>query len=190
MDSFDKILIAIGVVVVIVVVYLVATYNRLVNLRALIENAWSNIDTELKRRYDLIPNLVATVKGYASHEQAVLEKVISARQQAMVTHTDRQRQARDENQLARALRGVIAIAESYPQLKASEQFLALQNELRNTEDRIQAARRFYNGNVKDSNSLVQQFPSNLLAGLFGFQTASFFEIESAMERQPVQVAFE
>lgn len=190
MDLTLKMLIGLGVVVLLIVVYLVATYNRLVNLRTLIENAWSNIDTELKRRYDLIPNLVSTVKGYAAHERDVLERVTKARSQAMQIHTDRQRQARDENQLARAVRGVLAVAESYPDLKASEQFLALQNELSNTEDRIQAARRFYNGNVKDSNSLVQQFPSNLLANMFGFQEASFFEIESAVERQPVAVGFE
>lgn len=190
MDLSQKMIIVALVVAGLLIVYLIATYNRLVNLRTLIENAWSNIDTELKRRYDLIPNLVATVKGYAAHERDVLEKVTQARTQAMQTHDDRQRQARDENQLARALRGVLAVAESYPDLKASEQFLALQNELSNTENRIQAARRFYNGNVKDSNSLVQQFPSNILANLFGFHEASFFEIESAVERQPVTVGFE
>jgi LemA protein len=120
----------------------------------------------------------------------VFETVTAARSQAMAEHTDRLRQVRDENELARAMRGVLAVAEAYPQLKANEQFLALQEELRNTEDRIQAARRFYNGNVKDSNTLVQQFPSNLLANAFGFQEASYFELESAMERQPVKVGFE
>lgn len=190
MDFTSKIVIGILVFVGLIIAYLVATYNRLVNLRTLIENAWSNIDTELKRRYDLIPNLVSTVKGYAAHERDVLEKVTRARTQAMQGHDDHQRQARDENDLSRALRGVLAIVESYPDLKASEQFLALQHELSNTENRIQAARRFYNGNVKDNNSLVQQFPSNLLAGMFGFRDASFLEIESALERQPVAVEFE
>lgn len=189
MDSLSKVGLVVLGIVVLVVVYVVAIYNRLVNLRALMENAWSNIETELKRRYDLIPNLVATVKGYTAHESAVLEKVTQARQQAMATHVDRQRQARDENQLAQAMRQVFAVVEGYPQLKASEQFLALQKELANTENRIQAARRFYNGNVKDNNSLVQQFPSSLLARAFGFEEASFFEIESALERQPVAVGF-
>jgi len=189
MEPVQKVLIGIGVMILLVIAYLIATYNRLVNLRTLIVNAWSNIDTELKRRYDLIPNLVSTVKGYAAHEQAVLERVTQARTLAMQIHDDRSKQARDENQLAKAVRGVLAVAESYPELKASEQFLALQEELRNTEDRIQAARRFYNGNVKDNNSLVQQFPSNVLARLFGFETASFFELESAVERQPINVGF-
>lgn len=176
------------IIVVLIIVYVIATYNRLVNLRTLIENAWSNIETELKRRYDLIPNLVSTVKGYAAHEKQVFERVTQARTQAMQSHRDRAEQARDENQLAHAMRGVLAVAESYPDLKASTQFLALQQELTNTENRIQAARRFYNGNIKDSNSLVQQFPSNLLARWFGFSEAAFFEVESALERQPVQVS--
>ncbi|MBL8823405.1 MAG: LemA family protein [Planctomycetia bacterium] len=177
-----------GIIVVLLVVYVIATYNRLVNLRTLIENAWSNIETELKRRYDLIPNLVSTVKGYAAHEKEVFEKVTQARMQAMQSHGDRAEQARDENQLAQAMRGVLAVAESYPDLKASTLFLALQKELTNTENRIQAARRFYNGNIKDSNSLVRQFPSNLLARWFGFSESAFFEVESALERQPVQVS--
>ncbi len=171
------------------IIYIIAIYNRLVNLRTLIENAWSNIDTELKRRYDLIPNLVSVVKGYAAHEQAVFEKITAARTQAMQPHPDRRQQARDENHLVHALRGVIAVAENYPQLKANENFLALQQELANTENRIQAARRFYNGNVKDSNTLVQQFPSNILARQFNFKEAPFFEIESALQREPVLVNF-
>jgi LemA protein len=189
MDAGTKVLIGIGVAVLLVIAYLVATFNRMVNLRTLIENAWSNIDTELKRRYDLIPNLVSTVKGYAAHEQAVLERVTRARTQAMQHHDDRNLQASEENKLAKAVRGVLAVAEKYPDLKASENFLSLQEELRNTEDRIQSARRFYNGNVKDSNSLVQQFPSNILARWFGFKQVSFFELESAVERRPVQVDF-
>lgn len=180
-------LIAVLVVVVFTLIFVVGIYNRLVNLRMLVENAWSNIDTELKRRYELIPNLVATVKGYASHEQEVFEKVVAARNQAMQPHQDRAAQAQDENALAQALKSVFAVAEGYPQLKANENFLALQKELVNTEDRIQAARRFYNGNVKDLNSLIQQFPSNILARQFGFQETEFFEIENSLERQPVPV---
>lgn len=184
----EQLALVVGVIVVLIVVYVIATYNRLVNLRTLIENAWSNIDTELKRRYDLIPNLVATVKGYAAHEQQVFERVTQARTQAMQSHTDRSEQARDENQLAQAMRGVLAVAEGYPDLKASTQFLALQKELTNTENRIQAARRFYNGNIKDSNTLVKQFPSNVLARWFGFSEADYFEIESVLERQAVKVS--
>jgi LemA protein len=188
-DPAMKVFLWIGGAVLLVIIYFVAIYNRLVNLRSLIENAWSNIDTELKRRYDLIPNLVSTVKGYAAHEQSVLERVVNARAQAMQEHSDRQQQARDENQLSKAVKGVLAVAEGYPDLKASENFLALQEELRNTEDRIQAARRFYNGNVKDRNTLVRQFPSNLIASMFGFDEVSFFELESSVERQPVRVGF-
>lgn len=180
-------LIALGVCVLVLLVYVIGTYNRMVNLRELIENAWSNIDTELKRRHDLIPNLVSTVKGYAAHEKEVLERVVAARNLAMQPHDDLVKLVRDENQLAKAMRSVLAIAEGYPELKASQNFLRLQEELVNTENRIQAARRFYNGNVKDLNTLVQQFPSNLLAGQFGFNETAFFELDSALEREPVKV---
>lgn len=162
----------------------------MVNLRQLIENAWSNIDTELKRRHDLIPNLVATVKGYATHEKEVLERVIHARNQAMKPHNDRLITARDENELAKALKTVFAVAEGYPDLKANQNFLKLQEELINTENRIQAARRFYNGNVKDLNTLVGQFPSNMLARQFGFEETAFFELDSALERAPVHVQWD
>ncbi len=181
--------IAIGVLLLVPLVYAVAIYNRLVNLRYLIHNAWSNIDTELKRRYDLIPNLVETVKGYAAHEKEVLERVTEARARAVASTGSPGSQARDENVLVQALRQMFAVVEGYPQLKANQNFLALQKELINTEDRIQAARRFYNGNVKDLNSLIVQFPSTLIARQFGFQPAEFFEIEDVQARKPMAVKF-
>lgn len=181
------VLIAVGVVLLLVLLWCVGVYNRCVNLRTLIENAWSNIDTELKRRHDLIPNLVAAVQGYAAHEKTVFARVVEARAQAMQPHDTRQAVAEDENQLARAVKTVFAVAESYPQLKANENFLSLQRELANTENRIQAARRFYNGNVKDLNTLVNQFPSNLIAKQFSFQEAEFFELDSPAEAQAVTV---
>ncbi len=183
------VLVIVAVLVLMPVVYVIVIYNRMVNLRQLIENAWSNIDTELKRRYDLIPNLVNTVKGYAAHEKDVLERVVEARAKAQASTGSPAAQAADENVLVRALRQVFALAEGYPQLKASENFRALQDELVNTENRIQAARRFYNGNVKDLNNLVLQFPSNLLASGFKVRAAEFFEIENAVERQPAAVKF-
>jgi len=187
----ELVLILIGVLIVVgaAVVYLTATYNRLVNLRALVDNSWSNIDTELKRRYDLIPNLVRTVQGYARHEKEVLDRVVQARRQAMQSTGSPSSQAQDENVLVGALRGVFAVVEGYPQLKASSHFQALQDELVNTEDRIQAARRFYNGNVKDLNTLIGQVPSNLIARQYAFQPVEFFEIDNVFERQPVAVKY-
>jgi LemA protein len=181
--------IAIGVLILLPVVYVIAIYNQLVNLNYLIQNAWSNIDTELKRRYDLIPNLVETVRGYAGHEKAVFQQVTEARTIAVASTGSPASQARDENVLVQALRQMFAVVEGYPQLKANQNFLALQEELVNTENRIQAARRFYNGNVKDLNSLIGQFPSNLIANQFGFKPAEFFEIEDVHARQPVAVKF-
>jgi LemA protein len=169
--------------------YLVVTFNRLVNLNNLIQNAWHNVETELKRRYDLIPNLVSTVKGYAKHEKEVLERVIAARTGAVQSTGSPRNQARDENELVRALRELFVVVERYPQLKARESFLTLQEELIDTENRIQAARRFYNGNVKDLNNLVAQFPSNLIARGFGFRPAEFFEIDNAVEWYPAAVKF-
>jgi len=183
------VLIVLAVAILVPVIYVVAIYNRLVNLNYLIRNAWSNIDTELKRRYDLIPNLVETVKGYATHEREVLEKVTEARASAVASTGSPTSQARDENELVHALRQMFAVVEGYPQLKANQHFLGMQEELINTENRIQAARRFYNGNVRDFNSLIGQFPSNLVAGQFGFKPAEFFEIEDVQARQPVAVKF-
>jgi LemA protein len=184
------VLIGIGVVLLLAIIYWIVTYNRLIGLHQLIDNAWSNIDTELKRRYDLIPNLVETVKGYAAHEQETLERVVQARQQAVASTGSPQHQAADENELVKALRGVFVLAEGYPQLKANEHFLELQRELVNTENRIQAARRFYNGNVKDLNTLIAQFPSSIIARQGRFEPAEFFEVDSVFEREPVKVNLE
>jgi len=163
-------------------VWFIATYNRFVRLRQHIRESWSGIDTELKRRYELIPNLVETVKGYARHEQQVLESVVAARQRAVDSHGSPESQARDENNLVEALNQVLFVAEGYPELKASRNFLQLQNELVNTEDRIQASRRFYNANVRDLNTRVESIPSNLVASMFGFRKAEYFQVESAAVR--------
>lgn len=165
----------------------VGIYNGLVRLRQHVAESWSGIDTELRRRYDLIPNLVETVKGYAAHERQVLEEVTRARQQAVASTGSPASQAADENVLVGSLRHLFAVAEGYPDLKASDNFLALQRELVNTEDRIQAARRFYNANVRDLNTRCQAFPSNLVAGMFGFKQAEFFEVEDAGVRVPPAV---
>jgi len=180
----------IGLVVIFLlpIVYVLGTYNRLVKLRFMIRESWSNVDTELKRRYDLIPNLVETVKGYAAHERGVLEAVVRARTAAIASTGSPASQARDENELVRQMRSLWAVVERYPDLKANENFLALQHELTNTEDRIQAARRFYNGNVRVLNVLVQSVPSNLVAGMFGFTEAEYFEIEDSSVRAPVHVS--
>jgi len=175
-----QILYAIGGVVLLFVVAVVLSYNRFVNQRNLIHNSWSNIETELTRRYDLIPNLVETVKGYAAHERAVLEEVTKARASAQAEHGSPEQQARAEGPLIGALRHLFAVVENYPELKASSHFLSLQDELTNTEDRIQAARRFFNANVRDYNTRVQSFPSNVIAGAFNFELEEYFQIEPAM----------
>jgi LemA protein len=180
-------LIIIAVVVFTPLLWVIGTYNGLVRLRQHVRESWSGIDTELKRRYDLIPNLVETVKGYAAHERQTFERVVRARQQAVDSTGSAGQQARDENQLVGALRQLFAVAEGYPDLKASGNFLHLQQELVNTEDRIQAARRFYNANVRDINTRIESFPSNLIARMFGFVREEFFEVESAVMRQAVAV---
>jgi LemA protein len=173
-------------VVVAVVVLLAAltlvSYNRFVRQRNLVDNSWSNVDTELKRRYDLVPNLVETVRGYAAHERATFEAVTAARQAAMAEHGAPDVQARTENVLVSSLRSLLAVSESYPELEASTSFLELQRQLTATEDRIQAARRFYNANVRDYNQRVQSVPSNLVASLSGFGLRPYFQIEAAVER--------
>lgn len=171
-----------------IVIWLIAGYNRLVTLRTRSEEAWSDIDVQLKRRYDLIPNLVEAVKGYMTHERETLEKVTAARTAAMHATTPEEH-AKAENALAGTLKTLFAVAESYPELKASQNFLQLQDELADTENKIQAARRFYNGNVRDLNTAIQTFPTNMIAGMFKFTTKEFFEIENAAERQNVQVKF-
>ncbi len=170
-------------------VYGVGTYNQLVRLRQHVHESWSAIDTELKRRYDLVPNLVETVKGYAAHERETLQAVIEARNRAVASTGSAAEQARDENVLVGALRQLFAVVEAYPELKANRNFLQLQEGLTITEDRIQAARRFYNANVRDVNTRIEVFPSNLIASMFGFQPASFFEIDDA-ERSVPQVEFD
>ena len=166
---------------------LVAMYNSLVRARNHCTEAWANIDTELKRRYELIPNLVNCVKGYAKYERELIEQVTRLRAECVANNGSPQEQAGSENKLIRALGRLIARVENYPDLKASRNYLELQEELVNTEDRIQAARRFYNANVRDLNTRVEVIPSNIVAGMFGFQREEFFEVESALERTVPEV---
>ena len=165
-------------------VALVVSYNRFVRQRNLVRDSWANVDTELRRRYDLIPNLVATVKGYAAHEKQVLENVVAARTAAVADDGSPTHQARTEGRLVGSVRQLLAVAERYPDLRASENFLSLQRELANTEDRIQAARRFFNNNVRDYNIRVQSFPSTLVAGWFNFEEADYFEVEPVVRTAP------
>ncbi len=179
----SAVVIAIVVAVVLLLILWVAfMYNSLVRGRNHCDEAWSNVDTELKRRYDLIPNLVDTVKGYAAHERETMERVTEARNAALASQGSPASQARDENVLVDSLRRLLVVVERYPDLKASHNFLKLQEELINTEDRIQRARRFYNGNVRDYNNTVEVFPSALVARVVGFKEREFFEIEVAAER--------
>ena len=172
--------IVILVVLILIVVGGIASYNRFVSQRNLIKDAWANIDTELRRRYDLIPNLVSTVQGYAAHEKQVFEDVTKARAMATAATGSPAAQAAAEGPFVAALRQLLAVAENYPQLKANENFLALQAELSNTEDRLQTARRFYNGNVRDYNRRVQSFPSMIIARFGNFQTEEFFEVDDSL----------
>ncbi len=173
-----------GGAVLVVLVLVWATYNGLVKLRCQCRESWADVDTELKRRYDLIPNLLEAVKGYAKHEREVLEQVTRLRGAAVASTGSPASQAADENNLVSGLRQLFAIVERYPELKADQHFLALQRELGNTEDRIQAARRFYNANVRDYNVRVEQFPSNLIAGMFHFKTEEFFEVAPLEAAKP------
>jgi len=182
------ILIVILVVLAIIILWPVGTYNRLITLRNRAKEAWSDIDVQLKRRYNLIPNLVETVKGYAAHERELFEKVTEARTRAMGAQTPKEK-GEAENILSGTLKTLFAVAENYPQLRASENFLELQRELTDTEDKIQAARRFYNGNVRDLNIRIESFPANIIANLFRFAKMDFFEIEEAEAREPVKVKF-
>ena len=174
-------------ILIVPALWLIGTYNGLVRLRQHVKESWSGIDTELQRRYNLIPNLVETVKGYAAHEREILQRVVEARRQAVDSQGSPGEQAKDENVLVGSLRHLFAVVENYPDLKASDSFLALQKELSNTEDRIQAARRFYNANVRDLNTRVEMFPSNIAAKMFKFQQAEFFEIEDAVVRAAPKV---
>jgi LemA protein len=176
------------VLAVVLVLYAVVTYNRLVRLRNQAEEAFSDIDVQLKRRHDLIPNLVETVKGYAAHERGVFENVTRARASAVAAAGPEQ-QAQAENQLTGAVRQLFAVAENYPDLKASQNFLELQNELTDTEDKIQASRRFYNMTVRDLNVKIEQFPSNVVARFANAQQREFFELDEPGERAVPTVSF-
>jgi len=166
----------------------VVVFNGLVVLKNRAKEAWADIDVQLKRRYDLIPNLVETVKGYATHERELFEKVTQARAAAMNAQGV-QAKGEAENMLSGTLKSLFAVSENYPELKASQNFLALQNELTDTEDKIQAARRFYNTNVRDLNIKIESFPANMIAGSFGFTKMDLFQTVNETERSPVQVKF-
>lgn len=184
--SITWILLIIGVVLVL---WLIATYNGLIRSRNRVDEAWSDIEVQLKRRYDLIPNLVNTVKGYAKQESTVFENVTKARTAAMNAGS-MQEKLKDENMLSGALKSLFAVAEAYPELKSNQNFMQLQSDLTDTEDKIQAARRFYNGNVRDFNTKLQTFPTNTIGSMLGFAAREFFDIdEKGAEGQPVQVNF-
>ena len=175
-------------VLVLIVLFVVGVYNSLIRKRMRVKEAWADIDVQLKRRYDLIPNIVESVKGYATHEKEVFEKVTVARSQAMQATGGANKMAA-ENQLSQTLKSLFAVAENYPELKANQNFLQLQTELVDTEDKIQAARRFYNGNVRDYNITIQTFPSNIIAGIFAFKAEPLFETSEPEEREAVAVKF-
>ncbi|MEX1034563.1 MAG: LemA family protein [Sneathiella sp.] len=186
-----SLLIAIGLIAV-VTIYVIVAYNGFVSLRERIKEAWSGVDVQMKLRYNLIPNLVETVKGYARHEAGTFEAVTRARSEAMANQGSPEEQAESENLLTGALRSLFALAENYPELKANESFLNLQHQLAEVEDNIQSARRYYNGVVRDNNIKIDQFPSNLVAGAFNFIKAEFFELAEDEEaaRRPVDVKFD
>jgi LemA protein len=175
--------------IALIVIWLIAVYNGLIRSRNRVDEAWSDIEVQLKRRYDLIPNLVNTVKGYASQESNVLENVTRARTAAM-NSTSMDDKLKNENMLSGALKSLFAVSEAYPDLKSNQNFLSLQRDLTDTEDKIQASRRFYNGNVRDFNTKLQVFPTNIVAGMLGFVARQFFDIdEKGPEGQPVSVQF-
>lgn len=174
------VLVVLLVLVVLAIVYVVSMYNSFVTLRNATKEAWSDIEIQLKRRYDLIPNLVNTVKGYMQHESGTLEKVVAARSAAMNNSSGQMEDVvQNENAISSTLKSLFALTENYPELKANTNFLELQRELRDTEDKIQASRRFYNGNVLSLNTKIEQFPSNIIAGMFNIQKKDFFELEAS-----------
>lgn len=184
-------IVIIAVILGLLVLGLIALYNGLVRLNVRVQEAWSDITVQLKRRYDLIPNLINTVKGYAKHEKGVFEEVTKTRANALNAQGVKET-AEAENQFQAALKSLFAVAENYPDLKANENFKHLQEELVDTEDKIQAARRFYNGSVRDLNIKIQMFPANLIAGILGFKNREFFEVEEgeqAVINQPVEAKF-
>ncbi|HEX7724555.1 MAG TPA: LemA family protein, partial [Candidatus Paceibacterota bacterium] len=172
----------------IIILWAIAAYNRLITLGNKTDEAWSDIDVQLKRRYDLIPNLVSTVKGYATHESTAFENVTKARSAAMGAQTPAAK-GQAETTLAGALKSVFAIAEAYPELKANQNFMSLQADLTDTENKIEMARRYYNGNVRDLNNAVQHFPGNLIARSVGVSTREFFQLDNDAAKQPVEVKF-
>jgi LemA protein len=177
------------IVLAIIVLWFIVSYNGFVTVRNRVQEAWADIEVQLKRRYDLIPNLVNTVKGYATHENTAFEKISAARSAAMGARTAGEH-SKTEAVLGQAITGLFGIAEAYPELKANTNFLELQRELSDTENKIQAARRFYNGNVRDYNTSLQVFPGNMIANLFGFKKSEFFDIDdNGVESQPVEVKF-
>src|SRR5579872_7514419 len=180
--------IALIAIAVVIVLFLIVSYNGLAGLRVRADSSWSDIDVQLKRRHDLIPNLVETVKGYAAHEKGTFENIARYRSAAMsATSVDEKAQA--EGQLTQALRGLLAVAENYPQLRASEEFTALQGQLTQTEDNIQNARRYYNAVVRDFNTKLQTFPTNIFGSMLGFQPRQYFELETPADRENVAVKF-
>ncbi len=181
-------IVAISGVFLALIFWLVAMYNAFIRMRNNVKDAWSDIDVQLKRRYDLIPNLIETVKGYVTHEKGVLEAVTKARTEAMGAQSVKEHQ-KSENMLTDALKSLFAVSENYPDLKANENFLELQRELSDTENKIQAARRFYNSNVKEFNTAIQSFPQNMLAGMFKFKEENFFELQEEAAKEPVKVEF-
>ncbi len=186
--------IIVTIIVVLIIIYFIALYNKFIKFMTRAKEAWADIDVQLKRRYDLIPNLVNTVKGYASHESGTLEAVISARNSAINAiedHATVEERAQKENMLSSTLKSIFALTENYPDLKANQNFLELQKELSDTENKIQSARRFYNGNVRDLNILVETFPSNIISGMFRFAKMAFFELgdEKEAASKPVEVKF-
>ncbi len=176
------------VVIAVLLVWLIAVYNGFVKLINRTKEAWSDIEVQLKRRYDLIPNLVETVKGYAKHENAAFENVTKARAQALGAQSVKEKEVAD-NMVTSALKSVFAVAEAYPQLRAVESFTKLQDELSDTENKIRAARRFYNGNVRDLNTKIEMFPYNVIAGIFNFAKREFFELDNEAAKEPVKVQF-
>ena len=175
-------------IIILLILWLIVIYNGLVRLKNRVNEAWSDIDVQLKRRYDLIPNLIETVKGYATHEKVLFEKVTEARAKAIGAQNV-QDQGKAENMLSGTLKSLFAVAENYPNLKANENFLELQRELTDTEDKVQASRRFYNGNVRDFNIKIEVFPNNMVAKMLGFSQRELFEIEESAEKETPKVDF-
>jgi len=188
MNTMNTLLYAIGGFIGLLIIYLIFAYNRFVTLANRIKEAWSDIEIQLKRRYDLIPNLIETVKGYATHEKGLFEEVTKARTLAMGAQGVKDH-AQAENILSGTLKSLFAVAEAYPDLKASNNFAQLHDELADTENKIQAARRFYNSNVIEMNVKMESFPSGVVGRMFGFQKSEFFELEEKAAREPVKVAF-